>query len=453
MKLNKIAIIVLFSIILTTFGSLDTSSADTKNLIGPPVDCSGKGLPPSSHIQAFESVAWNSGGRTLRDLIISSALAQGVHPALVAAHATAESSMGQNNKCTDPNHATGQPAKSALTGCGWPPSCASGCGCSGSSVWSDAGQIKCTAEVDRKAYIAALGGPGYSVYGNCQKYKGNEEALWNCIFCTYVHGFLDEQNCAYKNRMLEYYCQWSNYLGGDYTVKEPEEEIEIPEGSSGAYEVEPSFKAEGNFVLNYQQVIDESKELMDKMSQCSYYKDKDEEGTANDGNIYYEDDYPRYVKPTYYKKQEQDLDRCLEKNLPGSWEIDCEQLDEEDDEIFMFCVPTGYSVKIYNEEINRIEEVDVKIKFALQFEPKERTKAVFEECQSLEGYGTGYDKYKCVYDIECTSNLMGYSVTYDLFELDPDSISYKPEYWSAEKINAVCDSGKVCCEYHYYRFG
>ncbi len=183
------------------------------------------------------------------------------------------------------------------------------------------------------------------------------------------------------------------------------------------------------------------------MSDCKIYVDTEEEGSAND-EIYYEKSYPTYLKPTSYIKQILDFDTCLQENLPETWEIDCEQLDDEIDTKFMFCVPTDYSVKIFNHETQKIEEVEVKIKFALEFELKYRTKAVFEECEELVGYGSDYDLYKCVNNIECQPNLIGPPLS--IFELTTPTS--KPPFWSAEQANAVCDLGKVCCEYHYYSF-
>ncbi len=373
MKITKITMIVLFVLILSVFNSTQITKAETKKLIGPAVDCSGKGLPPASHIRTFESPAWNSGGKTLRELIISYSLVQGVHPALVAAHASQESSMGTNDICPTKTQ------KSSLTGCGWPPSCASGCGCSGSSVVSDAAQIKCTAEVDKKAYYAALGGPGYSVYGNCQKYASSPEATWNCIFCTYVHGFLDEQACSYRDRMMDFYCKWSNYLGDDYKVESPVE-IEVPEDSSGAYQVTPTVKVETKYTLgDYERTIEEAKQLYENVNNCEIFKPSSETRTELDEGI---------LKT--YRLFDRDLISCIEEYKPESWEVDCDGIDEDIDNMFLFCVPTDYYVKIYNNETNKVEEKQVTIKFALQF--KIIRKAVQNTC---EGNIAGYS-FNCV---------------------------------------------------------
>ncbi len=354
-------------------------TSENEDLIGPPAFCEGKGLPPESYIKAFESEAWNSGGKTVRQLVIQYSLSNGVHPALVAAHASKESSMGLNNKCTISSD------KSALTGCGWYPYCAPGCECSNEHVWSDELQIKCTAEVDKKAYIAATGGSAYSVYGGCAKYKGNERKLWNCIFCTYVHGFKDEQSCGYNEDMLDLFCEWANYLGKDYEVEIPKDyPIETTEDSSGSYEFTPKFSAETDFDLNdYDIIIKQAKLFMEQMDECAQEEWID---TGEPKPVY----YGINSAVNYEKTQVSDLDTCISDHLPLRWELNCEDLDNEEDNIFMFCVPLDYYVKIYDSEKNKVEEKQIIVKFALEFKEYEQT--IDATCSGTEGKYS----YSCV---------------------------------------------------------
>lgn len=411
---NKVIMIAIFAIFLLVSNFSLVSKADNaKNLIGPKVDCTGKGLPSAEHIRKFESRAWNSNGETLRQLIIKHSLAQGVHPALVAAHASAESSMGLNNKCTQ------TAGKSALTGCGWPPSCASGCRCSNPYVLSDEAQIRCTVNVDKRAYLAATGGPGYSVYGQCSKYKNNNQAVWNCILCTYVHGFKDEQHCAYKSRILDFYCQWANYLGEEYDVEKPEEPWEIeepelaepaPDDSPTVYFLDPSFSLEKNYDFSvFFKTVKSAKALAENVEKCAKTKLKDTGEIKTESNFL-------GIK-TYYRVYKSDLDACVEDNLPEGWELDCENKDISDDNYYMFCVPTNYNVKYYNVGKNSLGEYKVNIKFALYFKSVEKLVKFSSSCEDAS---TSTETYSCI--AETTCNILGGSVESTLECEDPDKI-------------------------------
>ncbi len=445
---RRLMIIVFVLIVLSVLGfgqttDIQTTTVQTTDLIGPSADCTGKGLPPQSHIQRFESVAWNSGGKTLRQIIIEESLAQGVHPALVAAHASKESGMGQN-AC---HHA----GKSSLTGCSWPGgSCRTGCSYEPNCV-NDETQIKCTARVDRRAYIAATGGAPYSVYGRCVDYKHNEEILWRCILCSYVLGTLGGLTCPYYDDILDFYCKWANYLGDDYQVRKPTEthhDLEIPEDSSGAYQIMPSVNIETEGLMDYEGIIAQSKELMQKMSSCDIYKDTGET-TTQTSNPYYSSDYPAHALPTGFKKQVTNLDACLDKHIPQNWEIDCENIDDEENNIYLFCVPLNYEVKIYNSEKNKVEDTEVKLKFALEFEVKERGYAVYQKCSDLEGYGGEYSRYRCVYEMQCEDYNIDPNILPGLIEIEPTPQN-PPNSWTATKISPSCDQPQICCEYTYY---
>ncbi|KAL7463788.1 hypothetical protein ACHAXS_004142 [Conticribra weissflogii] len=84
--------------------------------------------PSSKYSDQIKKTAFNSDGATYQDLAKTNAATYSVHPGLLTAHMVHESSMGRNNKFVASSN------KSVLTGCGWPPSCATNCGCTGSAV-------------------------------------------------------------------------------------------------------------------------------------------------------------------------------------------------------------------------------------------------------------------------------------------------------------------------------
>jgi hypothetical protein len=175
------------------------------DFLKPPVQTQGAGLPSQIYIDAIENIGWNSEGKSLKQLILETAIEYNVHPALLAAQATQESGMGTNNNCVN------QVGLTALTGCGWPKQgCSDGC-INHNLCGSDAGQLRCTANVLTRAYKSVIGEDEYSVYPQCQNFANTEELKWQCILCTYVHGFTTN-TCDYKNNIYNFYAQWSNYF-------------------------------------------------------------------------------------------------------------------------------------------------------------------------------------------------------------------------------------------------
>ncbi len=188
--------------------------------IGPFEWCNGKSSssPSSTYISQLQAQPFKSTPTTYYDLIIQTALQQGIDPALLATHMVLESSLGQNDKC----HAQ---QKSSLTGCNWFPSCSSKCACTSPAVVSDEAQAECTATTDTAAYKEAITGKDTlkGKYDECNAYKDNPELFWNCIFCIYqgsydkVIGsgkryFQQDKTCDYAEKAKGIYCSWRDYF-------------------------------------------------------------------------------------------------------------------------------------------------------------------------------------------------------------------------------------------------
>jgi len=187
-------------------------------LLELPLDCSDDGFPSQSYIDKFNSAAYNSGGKTRGQLMLEVGTESGVHPAIMAAAAQKESQMG--------DAACYHGGKSSLTGCNWPTTCAPGCSCDYDDVWSDELQIRCTANTYKTAFMAASTGSTGSTYTPCSKYNSDPMLMWNCIICTYVHGFQDETSCGYADNLKEFYCQWYNYLQSQVGTSVAQEKAE-----------------------------------------------------------------------------------------------------------------------------------------------------------------------------------------------------------------------------------
>lgn len=167
--------------------------------VGLPVPA-GDTLPNQKFISAYEGPAFKSQG-TIKELTEKHANQYSIDPALIAAVATQESGMGTNNACT-------KVGKTALTGCNWPPNCAKGCKCSSRSVFSDEGQLKCTASVLRVAYEQASGNED-GTYSKCVSYT-TEADKWRCILCVYVSGEAGK-TCNYQKLIFNLYKPWKKY--------------------------------------------------------------------------------------------------------------------------------------------------------------------------------------------------------------------------------------------------
>ncbi len=178
--------------------------------------------PSQNYINQLSSKPFKSPQLTYYDLAIQTAIDSGVDPALLVTHMVLESSLGKNDKCTSQQ-------KSSLTGCGWPLSCAAGCGCTGQWVVSDESQTSCTAKTDLGAYKEALDGVDAVTgkYEECSAYKNTPETFWNCIFCIYqgsyekVIGsgkqyFVQDKTCEYAERAKGLYCSWRAYFDANW---------------------------------------------------------------------------------------------------------------------------------------------------------------------------------------------------------------------------------------------
>lgn len=162
-----------------TWKNLCISSGSTTYTVSPPnsfCPTSKCFWPSATYISQVTKTAFNSGTSSYAQLAKSNAATYSVHPGLLVAHMVRESSLGLNNKCV----ATYQ--KTSLTGCGWPPSCSSGCTCSGSSVWSDQGQVSCTAQTDKNAYNEAKTGKtvGNGAYVKCSSWNYRNRGSGSC---------------------------------------------------------------------------------------------------------------------------------------------------------------------------------------------------------------------------------------------------------------------------------
>ena len=184
----------------------DAGLGGTSPVVGPGVSA-GTELPSSNFVKAYESKAFKS-DKTRKELAEDYASQKGIDPALIASFASLESGMGTNNKCTSVG-------KSALTGCGWPTSCKRGCKCSGDNVFSDEGQLKCTAKTLRSAYEQASGRAEGS-YASCVGNFRDEEGKWKCIFCVY-NTWKSGTTCDYQSRILSFYQQWKKYYADEET--------------------------------------------------------------------------------------------------------------------------------------------------------------------------------------------------------------------------------------------
>jgi len=229
--------------------------------------------------------------------------------------------------------------------------------------------------------------------------------------------------------MFDLFCQWANYLGDDYEVEIPEESpIEIPQDSSGSYEFTPSFEAETEFDLYYYDTtIAQAKKLIKDIETCELSRETGEtyteEKTITDSITGMDE-----VIEILFKNQEIDLTKCLDIHMPENWELDCEGKDEDyTDDTFMFCVPLPYELKIYNEETNKVEEINPSIKFAIEFERKE-LEPISNECEGIKG---GYS-YTCLPANICSG------------DIDNTMVGCGEDYVCC-KIEATIEKGTLLC--------
>ncbi|PIZ52069.1 hypothetical protein COY27_01800 [Candidatus Woesearchaeota archaeon CG_4_10_14_0_2_um_filter_33_13] len=203
------------------------SSYDTSGLTIPSYDCSGiTNLPVDSRIQGIQSTGFNSNDKTREQIIIEQAQANNIHPAVIATHATLETNIGRGESLASAGFAgsaycidsAGQ-KKSKLTGCGWPGTCVGDCSCNIQAVYSDEGQLTCTAQ----KYLSFNDLTNVKYYNVCQSYQGVER--WNCLQCVYqgdynkiIEGssgttyFTRDKTCKYAENFKNIFCQWKNYF-------------------------------------------------------------------------------------------------------------------------------------------------------------------------------------------------------------------------------------------------
>ncbi|MGM5481005.1 MAG: NlpC/P60 family protein [Nanobdellota archaeon] len=206
------------------------------------ITCDGSSSLAQTYIERSNKEAWNTGGKTYLETAFEVAADTGADPALLLAHASMESAMGEDNTCTNQG-------KSSLTGCGWLPTCSKDCGCEDTRGYfeSDTSQFQCTARVDKAAFA------GEGSYEKCTPYRDNPELLFNCVMCVYqgnydtvIPGggekyFTKDDTCRYAEIVSSLYCGWNKYLSQEYEEEilsddkvssfvsmETEEAIEIP---------------------------------------------------------------------------------------------------------------------------------------------------------------------------------------------------------------------------------
>ncbi len=187
------------------------TQGSSSSFTGPDLWCNGnEGLPGTTYQNRIKTVAWNSDGKTLEQVAIEVANDKKMHPALLASHMVHESSMKVGPHCTDDQGVQ----KSALTGCGWPGSCAGSsgsanhCSCSGSSVVSDKSQLQCTAA---KTYLKNGKLKETGSYSGCNQYMNDLDNRWKCVLCVYVAG-TPSTTCKYAAGIKTTYCKWKNYF-------------------------------------------------------------------------------------------------------------------------------------------------------------------------------------------------------------------------------------------------
>jgi peptidoglycan hydrolase-like protein with peptidoglycan-binding domain len=177
-----------------------------------PFKCNNPGYWPSlTYLNQIRKSAFNSDGKSYHALAVAVGGAYRVHPALLTTHMILESGMGLNNKCTNSG-------KTALTGCGWPTTCASGCSCDGKYVYSDKAQLDCTAETDKNAASFK------NAYAKCSSVPSDK--AWNCILCVYqgnydrdintadndARYFTRDGTCGYAENFKKEFCNWEAYF-------------------------------------------------------------------------------------------------------------------------------------------------------------------------------------------------------------------------------------------------
>lgn len=207
------------------------------------VSCDRSSSLSKQYKERVKKEAWNSDGKTYLQLAKEVGAEKGVDPALLLAHATMESSLGQNDECTQ------IAGKSSLTGCGWYPKCSDGCRCEPHEdglFASDRAQLECSARVDNGAFKAE------GLYEKCGEYENNPMKFFNCIMCTYQGDYYEilegsggkkyftrDGTCSYAKSMKSLYCGWKQYLekktefyaGGSedyYITMEADQPVEIP---------------------------------------------------------------------------------------------------------------------------------------------------------------------------------------------------------------------------------
>jgi hypothetical protein len=242
-------------------------------------------------------------------------------------------------------------------------------------------------------------------------------------------GYNKERCCQigldYGTKILAIYKTSCQQIGGKrpYETVPPAEipkEPDIPDGASGVYQFEPTFKTETSFSLNsYQIAIDQAKQLAKDIEACKIYKDTGETFSET-SSVFDTTTFTFNQIIINYKKQKADTYKCLVEYKPVNWELDCENKDiNENDDTYMFCIPLPYKIKLLNEKTNKFEEITPKIKFAMVFETKEG-EPISTECS---GEKSGYI-YSCSSVKEC--------------EVDNDGMN--------DPTMEGCDSGQICCK-------
>lgn len=234
--------------------------------------CTGLEAPPSTtNTKQIQELAFpNNKGKSYQDIIFEIGKQKGIDPALLAAHMTLETSIGQGDACPRTTQ------RSSLTGCEWYTSCSNNCGCTSTATSSDEAQILCTAEADINAFLEMSNGDDIvkGKYDTCNKQATIQEQ-WTCMLCVYAgkynkgttttteNYFLQDKTCDYAENFVDQYCSWRSYFEStgelaDYSVES---------GYRTTYELPLSFQKEVDIDINELTII--RNVMMEVTTECT----------------------------------------------------------------------------------------------------------------------------------------------------------------------------------------
>ena len=247
--------------------------------------------------------------------------------------------------------------------------------------------IAAPTDLDKGTEVYVYFGPEYTEWNGCYVVEDRGSAITGNHIDLFVGAgkeALDSTNYLPRRANIYVGCDGIKPISPGEEIY-TDIDIEVPEDSSGSYEFTPKFEAKTEFDLYYYETtITQAKKLVEDMKECELSRETGETYTEEETKYNaLTGEYEEYE--ILYKEQEIDLMRCLDLNIPENWKLDCESKDlDYDDETFMFCVPLPYTLKIYNEETNKVEEIVPSIKFAIEFERKP-LEAISNECEGTKG--------------------------------------------------------------------